>query len=495
MRRTNILYFFCLFITFAIFGVSGCKKPGTDKDQGKEKKQHTGEEEKQPDPVAIVPSPNPIPKLELTKKAEIFPKIVKVPPPPEHKDKLVKMQELIKSKQWNERSKGIKLLKDITKTAQKNMHLMRYLITSESPLVVTRSLRLLGKLKDHEDFLPVVVSLLGHPSDEVRGEAVSLLTYGLKVENVGKAIPYVRALLDDKSCNVRRRALAVILGNNRRLKFDAREIVRNKMEDPCPAVTALATRNLGNILLEEEINEKLVEKLLKKAAESPYYLNRCAAMTALGGLVKSKEKYDEKGKLVTVPKKEEEKKSKTFSKSLTQKVTKTLAEALTIPVMPSMTVQYEDGKTPYTFSNHSSLPACAADALASHYGESPKSKPVERVKLWRERMAAKGWSKKPPENLCTGRRECKKDGEICYKMECTPMDKIVPIYWEYVQKDHCRKKPKEKPKWRNFGDELVIELGLGLHWMFRHDVRKYLISKDKEAFSKKFAAVRSMSCD
>ncbi len=482
----------CVLIVLALVATVGCRRK---KDERIREKDHVSEsDDLRPDPVAVVPSPARLPQMDPMETASEFPEIVKVPAPSDLRDKLETMVPLITAENWKEKSEGLKMLKEIAAAHSENMHLIRYLVSLEDPEIVARGIRMMAKLKNHDDFVPVAVSLMGHPSDEVRAEAVALLTYGLQVDEVREAFPFVRALLGDKSCNVRRRALAVILGNNRRLRLDVRDVVQKMKGDPCPAVHALAIRNLGNVLLAEDVDEELIKELLKEAGESPYYLNRCSAMTALGGLVKAGHRYDEKGKLVSVPQ-EEVKGLKTFPDRIVDEVTKTLAGGLTIAVMPSMTVQYEDGRTPYTFSNHSSLPACAADALASHFGEGTKGDPVERVRTWRERMAARGWSTKPPQKLCTGRRDCRKDGEICYKMECVPVEKVVPLYWDYIKKEHCRKKPAEKSMVANFGDELVVEMGLGLHWMFRHDVRKYLREKDEEGFSKRFAAIRSLECD
>ena len=440
--------------------------------------------------------------MKLDAVAKSFPKPVKVPAPPRLKGQLQEMERLLTGKTWKQKSKGRRLLNKIVKAHKSDMVLARHLVTRDSPAVITKSIPMLRGLKRHEDFIPVVVSLLGHSSDQVRAEAVSLLTYGLQVDSVRRALPYVRALLDDKSCSVRRKALAVLLGNNRRARVEIAVKVKEMRKDPCPAVSALATRNLGAVMGPGDVKEPMVRELLKEASSSPHYLNRCAAMTALGTLVKAPKRYDEKGRLKALSAKDKEgaegnrgAKGSPLPKSLVRGVTKALAAGLTLAATPSLTVYYQGGKIPYTFSNHSSMPACAADALAAQHHESPKDKTVERVARWRKRMAQRGWSKRPPKNLCTGRRECEKGKEICFKMECTPIDKVVPVYWEYLKKKRCLKNPAKNPKWRNFGDDLRVEMGFGLHWMARYDIRKYLRKKDNKAFSKKYSEIRSQGCE
>ena len=457
---------------------------------------------RQPRAVAVIPSPKELPKMKPDAVAQRFPKPVKVPAPPKLKDQLQEMERLLTGKTWKQKSKGRRLLNKIVKAHKRDMVLARYLVTRDSPAVITKSIPMLRGLKRNDDFIPVVVSLLGHSSDQVRAEAVSLLTYGLQVDSVRKALPYVRALLDDKSCSVRRKALAVLLGNNRRARVEIAEQVKKMRKDPCPAVSALATRNLGAVMAPGDVKEPMVKELLKEATSSPFFLNRCAAMTALGTLVKAPKRYDEKGRLVASSQKDAKgtagakgAKGSPLPKTLIREVTKALASGLTLAATPSLTVYYQGGKIPYTFSNHSSMPACAADALAAQHHESPKGKTVERVARWRKRMAGRGWSKRPPKNLCTGRRECEKGKEICFKMECAPIEKVVPVYWEYLKKKRCIKNPSQNPKWRNFGDDLRIEMGFGLHWMARYDIRKYLRKKDNKAFSKKYSEIRSQGCE
>jgi hypothetical protein len=460
--RINVRVGLAFFLGISLAAAIGCDRDKKKKDEKvREVDEPSGEA---PRPAQVIEAPAPIPDVPKGRVATSFPEIVDVPPPRKLAERLGLASKLISAKKWRDRSQGRKILSRVVRGNKRDVQLARFMASHDNPKMVIYSLRLWRGLKEHEDFMPVMVSLLGHSSDQVRSQTLALLTYGVPKERLPAAMPFVRTLLDDKSCNVRRKALAVLASNRQRLALDAKKELLEAFGDPCPAVAALAMKHMANVLRPEEISKPMREQLIKAASESPYYLVRCSALLALGGLgVKGAEKL--------------------------------MAKNLTVAAVPSMTVFYDDGRTPFTFSNHSSMPACAADALAALHDKRPMGKPKERVEHWMQEMAKKNLSPKPPKDMCVSRRNCKKGEEICLDMRCVSYDKAASVYWKYVELSHCEDEKKKKDaKWRNFGSDAARKVGFGLHWAAHHQLRKHLQEKNPEKFKKKFEEIRAKEC-
>jgi HEAT repeat protein len=457
---------YCLSLALLLVGLlfGGCKEKKNDEKAktGGAMQARDEKRARRPGPAQVLPAPAPLPELKPGSEPQGFPKIVRVAPPPALKDALAQVVRDMSSESWRTRAKAKRALGKLIMEHKKDVQLARFLTTHPEKKIIIRSVRIWRGLKNHPHFVPVIVSLLGHSVDQVKAKALALLTYKVPKEKMAKVLPYVKKLLDHKSCAVRRKALTVLFSNRHKMKLDVKKNLLAGLKDPCPAVKALCLRHMGNVLRPEEVDEKQIAAVIENAKKSPYYLVRCAAMMALGGLK-------------------------------VKKAEKLIAKNLSTEATPSLSVYYADGKTPFTFSNHSSVPACAADALSALHGHRPKGKTVDRIAYWRRKMAKKGYSKKPPKNFCARRRDCKKGEEVCLEMQCVPYEKAVSAYWKYFALKHCE--PKEKDvKWENFGSEAARQVGFGLHYMAHHAIRRYLQKKDPKKYKEKYNAIRQKPC-
>ncbi len=410
-----------------------------------------------------LPRPAALPEPGPDGVAKDFPPIVQVPPPEDLAARLATIEQDLTAKDFRKRNEARKALREIVRSHQQDMGLARYLVTRKGFDLVSAGIGILRRLRRQPDYLSVAISLLGHPSDRVRATAVSLVAYGLRAEQFKKALPFLLKLWQDPSCVVRRMALSALVVNRRWMeKPPVSQLLTKALEDECPAVRAYAYRNANLVVGKGKPDSQLVAKLKKAALESPYYLERCAAMLGLGQLkVEGAEKV--------------------------------LAKGLDMPVVPSLTVYYVSERVPYTFTNHGSMPACAADALSALTGKHMSGKPVDKVAAWKKELAPKGLTKRAPKRLCLGRHDCKDKEEVCLNMQCVPLAKAASAYWKLEELRRC-KRPDTSSKWRNFVDETLLKVGLGLHWNAPWRIRDHLRKTDLKAFQARKKQIDAIAC-
>lgn len=458
-------------VACAVTALCGCDKKKEEKksDTEEEKKDDTTDEgdEKEPaEKTAEKPgglaAPASLPKLDKDAVAESFPAFVPVGPPAVLAEELKKALDALSADSWEEKRTGRELIDKIVKENEKDPHLARYLMSSGERDLISRGLRLWREHHEIEEYLPVMVSLFGHESDRIRGDAVSGMAWNLSKEKKEHLAPYIRKLLTDPSCVVRYQALNWLMRQSRDLGVPKKEIMAG-IENDCPAHKDKALDGLPDALGDEAPDEELVAKLMEWAAESPYYFIRCSALKALGKLkVKQAEKL--------------------------------MAAALEYPAGTTSVVYYLDGRSPYSFNlAESTMPACGVRALSDLYGKNYQGSPVEQAKTWRTEMAKKRMVSKPPQKMCLSERDCEKDAEVCLNMECVPLAKAEKDFWRLELLKRCRTEP-ESPPWKNFVDPRFVEAGFGLQFNVDFLMRKFLREKNPEAFRKMEEKTRAMAC-
>jgi hypothetical protein len=446
----------------AALAAIGCKeKEGEGKGGTSPAKKGAGEKGAAAGPRGKMPEPEPLPKVGPDGVATRFPKIVTVGPPPGLKDRLKLVQDKFLSKNWKDRRDAGRLLQALVKSEDQNAGLARYLVVQGKLTLARNGFRIWRKLKAHPHFVRVMVSLMGHATDSIRAEAVALFAWGVKDAAIKKAAPFMRVLIKDKSCNVRRRALNVLSGKRMKLGLKLQKELLVAFSDPCPAVQALAMQNLHTVVDRKNPDKKIVDQLVTRAKKSPFHLIRCAAMLALGRLKVAKAE-------------------------------KLIAAALADASRPSITVSYADGRTTYTYTVHSSMPSCAADALTAMTGRKQKGKNLDQVRQWRLEMSKRKLSTRAPKNFCLDRKHCKED-QICMNMKCTGLKTAAAAYWKYAEIKHCMPRAP-RIKWRNFTDAASEKAGFALHWMAHWKLRNHLRKKDQSAFMKKEKEIRARPC-
>ncbi len=469
MRRATILF------TAAVL-VMGCagKKASEGKKEGKTKKADQGQA--RPNPMLVVPAPEPLPKPGPDGVATSFPKIVSVPAPQAVAAQLKSVTANLSQRDFRKKNAARKQLSTLVKQhkgkGKEAMILARYLISRKPIELVTSGISILRTLRTQPDFVLVAVSLMGHPSDRVRSSALSLVAYGLKRDQFEQVLPFIKKLHKDPSCVVRRMALAALVTNRRKMSKPPVGCLKAALKDECPAVRAYAMRNIDALVRAAApakgkpaaqppaADKEVVDMLMQAAEKSPYFLERCAALMGLGRLKVAKAE-------------------------------KIMAKNLDLAAIPSLTVYYVSERIPYTFSNHSSMPACAADALTALTGKRFPGRPIERVKAWKAELAKKHLTRKAPKGFCLGGRDCKKDAEVCIDMKCVPNAKAAKAYWKFVELHHCAK--RKTAKWSNFLDEDRLAAGFGLHWNAEWQLRRFLKKSDKK-YDTKLKAIESKPC-
>jgi len=403
-----------------------------------------------------------LPKVGPDGVATTFPALIKVPPPAALAGQLKDILNKIADKQYKVRREAYAKLRQMVKAHEKDMGLARYLATSGSARVADSAFRILSKTKSDPDFLPVVVSLMAHPSDAIRFRAVGLMAFKVANDTMAKAMPFIRALLKDKSCVVRREALSVVTTQSRRGRKLPVKALQAALKDECPAVRAYAMMNVMFATSPKKPDPAVVKQLFDAALKSDYAIERCAAMLGLGRL--------------KVPGAE-----------------KIIAKGFTMQTVPTLVVRYLSSAGVRPFSSHSSMPACATDAMTALTGKRVSGKPKERVQYWLTEMAKKHLARRPGKNFCLGRRDCKQGSEVCLNMRCTPYAKAASAYWKYVALKHCEAK-RPSNKWYNFISGIAVKVGFGLHWNAEWKLRLFLRKKDPKAFEKKKTAIMARPC-
>ncbi|MCD6498316.1 MAG: HEAT repeat domain-containing protein [Deltaproteobacteria bacterium] len=414
---------------------------------------------KAPPPAQVIPAPAALPKVGPDGVATRFPAVVKVSPPAALTSQLKDILKKIEDKQYKVRREAYTGLNGLVKVHSKDMVLARFLVTSGNSRVADYAFRILNNVKSNPDFLAVVVSLMGHPSDFIRFRAVGLMSFKVSKETMAKAMPFIRALLKDKSCVVRREALSVVTTQSRRGRKVPVKALQAALKDECPAVRAYAMMNAMFATDPKKPDAALVKQLSEAALKSDYAVERCAAMLGLGRL--------------KVPGAE-----------------KIIAKGFTMQTVPTLVVRYLSSSGVRPFSSHSSMPACATDAMVALTGKHASGKPVDRVKYWMTEMAKKHLARRPGKGFCLGRRDCKQDAEVCLNMRCKPYAKATSAYWKYVALKHCEAK-RPTTKWYNFISDAAVKAGFGLHWNAEWKLRLFLRKKDPKAFAKKEKAIKA----
>ncbi len=465
-------------IAMGVFVISGCdkkeedskskdetEKPAVDKGDSKEddkddKQKDTAQKEAPKEEK--VPAPNPLPKADADGVVAEFPAFVPVSAPQKFSDELKKAEEALKSSSFQEKRKGRDALNKIIKENEKDSHLARYLMSQKESSMIRRGVTMWKKMKDTDEYVAVLVSLFGNPSDRVRADAVSGLGWGVKKEQREQAAPFVKKLLADTSCIVRRQSLDWLIREKRDLGVPKKEILAG-VDDECPVHKARALEALADAVDKESPDKGLIDKVTKFASESPFYHVRCQALKALGDMkVKNAEKL--------------------------------MAKALDYPAGTALVVYYLEDKSPYTFNlAESTIPECGASALSALHGKKYTGSRTEKVKNWRTEMAKKRMAAKPPKNFCISKNDCKKDEEVCLKAACVPIKKAEKDYWKYELLKRCADK-QDRPAWKNFTDEVAVASGFGLHWNAGYQIRKFLSEKDGDAFKKNEEKNRKRPC-
>jgi hypothetical protein len=389
-----------------------------------------------------------------------FPKLPQVEPPALFARQLRAIAKKAASESRRERVVGLRELREIVRDNPKNVELAKYLVSLPSIRLINEGLRIWGRMKIHPEFLRFTTALMGHDSDRVRHSVLSLYNMGVPITTWTEALPYVRKLLDDPSCNVRRQALHALLANRRRLQRSFRKEVYRAFGDVCPAVKAVAMQHMPE-LVGKKPPEALVAKLKKKLSKSPYYLIRCAALRALAGM-----KHPELEKLA--------------------------APYLAEPVRDGLIVAYEK-KGGWSHSIAGSLPACAASALGDYHGKRPKGDVSAKVGEWIREMAKKGLVERVGPKLCLkGKRDCS-SGEVCLEMRCRPPSRAVDAYWKHERLARCEKRSPRR-KWWNVTTKAAAASGFGLDPAGIREVEAYLKKTKPALYSKKLSEIRKKKC-
>ncbi len=425
-------------------------------------------------PVPVVAAPAPLPKAGPDGVATSFPKIVAVPPPGTAAARLKDVETRLMGRDFRQKNAARKKLSDLVKEykgkGKDAMVLARYLVSRKPMELVTSGISLLRTLRSEPEFVGVAVSLMGHESDRIRSSALSLVSHGLKPDQFSKVLPFIKKLFQDSSCVVRRMALVALVTNRRKMRKPTVGSIQKALDDECPAVRAYAMRNVDALIPlarpkgtgeKPGVDKAVVDKLMAAAEKSPYFLEQCAALMGLGRLKVTKAE-------------------------------KLMAKALDVAAIPSLTVYYQTERIPYTFSNHSSMPACAADSLTALTGKRFSGRPLDRVKGWKAELAKKRLTRRAPKGFCLGGRDCKKGEEVCLDMRCVPNAKAEKAYWKYVELHHCAQ--RSHAKWSNFVGEDRLASGFGLHWNAEWQLRKYLRNKDSKGYESRRKAIEAKAC-
>lgn len=464
----------------------GRKNKGTEKPVGMESGPGKGVERAAPKPR--LPRPSSLPAAGQDGRAVAFPKTIRVEPPAGHAGTLHEIEAKLAASSQRDRLEGARLLAALAVPDKQSVRLAWYLTMSKDPAMIRLGFRIWRRYKDHSLFVPVMASLMGHPDDHVRAQAVSLLTWGIRKNDIRSAAPFLRRLLSDGSCNVRHRALLALLAGRKHLSDQLNEVLIRVFDDPCPAVQALAVENLHIVVSPDTVTPTIAKSLLHRAERSPFHLVRCAAMLAMGRLgIRAGEKL--------------------------------MAAALHDARVPALTVYFNGGRLRHTYSIHSSMPACAAEALLLLGRRKGPARSIDRVRMLMKKYPSKdrygpGAKDGLPGVLCLSSRDCKKD-QICVSMECTPLDRAAKAYWRYMALKRCSKEAagtraaagtrssgtrsaaatKHKDEgWRNAGEPEAEQAGLGLHWMGPSKLRDHLRRKNPDSYRRKEKALAAQRC-
>mgnify|MGYP001556189804 CR=1 FL=1 len=364
----------------------------------------------------------------------------------------------MESKNWKEKSAARKKLDALIKANEKNTALADLLLKEKDADVVERGIRIWKKAAKEDKaktgaFVKAMTALFGHKSDRVRYRSALAFWMGIDKDTATKIEAKVKPLIKDESCLVRRAAYDVLRTVYRKTekKDELKKLaMAAPFDDKCPNVHEWGAYQLRWVGVKTS-TPKLTERLRKLATTSPWYLNRCSSLLALG-------RFKDK---------ETEKIAGTFFK---------------MPAGTALVIYYLDGHSPFTQNiGAATMAECAYQAVTLKDGKRPKRGDIkEALAVWNA-LAKKKLAPKPPKKACLSKKDCTKGKEFCVANACVTAKAAWKNYWTFRKEQKCHKTSKTDHL-RNFTEAPRIKAGFGTHFNAQWDLRKHYQKNDKKKF-------------
>jgi hypothetical protein len=338
------------------------------------------------------------------------------------------------------RLQAARMLDALVRKNRKNARLGLYLLRTDENRLQAAGLRIWAHLKQDDRFVAITSAVMGHPSDRMRHQALLLYNTEVPPKDAKLALPFVRKLFDDRSCNVRCAALSVYIRQRiASQKTPIKEILAG-FADPCPAVQATALQHIHVLFSPQKDRRVLADRIAARMKQSPYYYVRCHAALALAR--------------IRAP-----------------EAQRKIAPLLAQPARSGLSVAYKSAGS-WTYTYPAGIPGCAAEALTRLEGKRPQGDMRAQILAWRKKMAARGWVKAPPRPFCIRSRSCS-EGKICLHLRCRSMQAAVRAYRQY-EKRAAKQKNRSRRRWWNVASVAEVESGFSPEPKSMARVMRYL---------------------
>lgn len=400
--------------------------------------------------------------LAPTATATAFPTLEAVAPPAHLASRLARIEKNLGTQEATRRALALEEIESLVREEPADADLARHWSTSKDPRLVKASFRLWNRLDRHPLRVGTLLTLLGHPRDDLRHGALGILVFDFgRPEGAAQTAPYLRRLLADPSCPVRRDAYGYLLRAHRVLGLRQHGVAMAALRDPCPAVRLVGLEYaLGDAV---RLTETEAARVATLARSSRYPLERCAAFRVLARI-----RHPEAEAI--------------------------LAQGLAVAAGTTLLVGFQEkGAGSLSMGIKESLPECAAQALDRLTGEARGRSALEKVLGWRGALARKMLVGRPPGRLCLSETDCQRDREVCLHLACTPFEEAREAFFQHRKAERCQ---AGAPRGRVHNEQPVhtLRLGFGLDPLGPFRIQMHLTRVEPETYAARTKTEDAEAC-